>query len=67
MKKETFKLTKFSLEKFEIAKLSNLKIIRGGNGDSSQICTVTDTTGDSTGDCIKPVKPVRPGTGNTNP
>lgn len=62
------KQKKFILEKFEVAKLSNLKIIRGGNGDdSSQICTVTDTTGDSTADCIKPVKPIRPVSGNSNP
>ena len=62
------KQKKFILQKFEVAKLTNLKVIRGGNADdSSQICTVTDTISDSTSDCIKPVKPVKPVLGNTNP
>lgn len=58
MKKDTLKLSKFKLVKFEIAKLSDLRSIRGGNENSSQICTVTDTsTDDSTVDCVKTVKP----------
>jgi hypothetical protein len=62
------KQTKFILEKFEIAKLSNLKKIRGGFvGDSSLICTLTDTKDDSSADCIKPVKPIKTGPTNQNP
>ncbi|WP_338375693.1 hypothetical protein [uncultured Flavobacterium sp.] len=49
---------KFSLEKFEVAKLNNLRLISGG--DSSNICTTTDTNDpDGTGRAggNDPVKP----------
>lgn len=49
------KQNKFSLEKFEIAKLTNAKTVVGGDGPfdpllSSEICS-TDTNQNSTIDC----------------
>jgi len=40
---------KFNLEKFEVAKLNNPKMIKGG--DSSGICTTTGTDNDTSQDC----------------
>jgi hypothetical protein len=40
---------KFSLEKFEVAKLNNPKMITGGN--SSGVCTTTNDNPNSTNDC----------------
>lgn len=52
MKNEKVKITKFSLEKFEVARLSNMKSIKGGDGDT----LVTGTDGDftSSNDCLPP-------------
>jgi hypothetical protein len=49
MKKKENK--KFSLEKFEVAKLNNPKMIKGG--DSSGICTTTNTGNDTSKACRK--------------
>ena len=46
---------KFSLEKFEIAKLSNPKLIVGGDG--SDVITTTDTNGLSSRRCANPQPP----------
>jgi hypothetical protein len=53
---------KFCLEKFEVAKLNNPKMIRGG--DSSGICTTTNDNPNSTENCQtqnpQPTRPQQP-------
>ena len=51
MKNKKLKTTKFNLEKFEVARLSNLKNINGGNGESGPINTGTDLGTLSTKNC----------------
>jgi hypothetical protein len=43
MKNAKFKVTKFNLEKFEVAKLSNMKSIKGGGDTESDGITTGDT------------------------
>ncbi|UOX34516.1 hypothetical protein LXD69_03150 [Flavobacterium sediminilitoris] len=53
MKKET--KGKFTLEKFEIAKLNIMRTINGGDDGSSVICTTTNTNDpDSSRECRDP-------------
>jgi hypothetical protein len=46
MKKENLEKRKFNFEKFEVAKLSNMKNIRGGNNNDGDPTTVTNTNTD---------------------
>ncbi|NJM79108.1 MAG: hypothetical protein HC854_04730 [Flavobacterium sp.] len=65
MKKQENK--KFGFEKFELAKLNNPKMIHAG--DSSGICTTTDTRDPdaSNKDKTKPINPNPNTNPNTNP
>ncbi|VXB14445.1 conserved hypothetical protein [Flavobacterium sp. 9AF] len=56
---------KFIFEKFEVAKLNNLKSIKAG--DSSNICTTTDTRDPDASDKPKPNNPKIPNNPNPNP
>lgn len=46
---KTEKKQKFSLEKFEVAKLKNMHLIRGGD---DTVDTITNTGTQSTADCV---------------
>ncbi len=45
MKKENLEKRKFNFEKFEVAKLSNMKSINGGDGGGGNDNTITLTDG----------------------
>ncbi len=58
------KKKKFSLEKFEVAKFSNMYLIRGGD---YTVDTITNTGTDSSGDCSsRPTPKPNPTPGTIN-
>ncbi len=62
------KKTKFTLEKFEVARLKNLNKIFGGIGDGGDVITVTETSKNCSGQpgCKIIVEaPVRPPSGGS--
>jgi hypothetical protein len=56
---------KFSLEKFEIAKLKNPNLIVGGDG--TDVMTTTDTNNLSSRRCVNPQQPPKKDTVINNP
>ncbi|MDR6763864.1 hypothetical protein J2Y38_004088 [Flavobacterium sp. 2755] len=50
-KKVNKTINKFSLEKFEVAKLKNLRIIKGGDAPDDPIDGTGNKGGNSSGDC----------------
>ena len=50
-KKENKVIKKFNLEKFEVAKLKNLRVIKGGDAPDDTIDGTGNKGGHSSGDC----------------
>jgi hypothetical protein len=57
MKTVKLKVTKFNLEKFEVAKLSDMKSVKGGDVTGSNGVTTGDTGRLSTAICTSIVAP----------